>query len=813
MIVRRWLMAGILAAAVSLVSSGPAGAQNAGGDPPGRVGRLAQITGTVSFHTSDESQWEAATLNYPITSGNSLWTEPQAHAAVDVGGSRIYLDSSTELDIGTLNEQSFVASLPQGAVFVRVSNVSSDGSFEIDTPRGAVTLNQPGHYEIIAGDSTHPTTVSALDGTAQVAGPGINLDVPAGQSALLTGQNPVTASRAAVQQDDFQRYAYNAEQPYAAPGPAQQYVSPGVTGYQDLNQYGQWQQTPSYGPVWVPQVAPGWAPYRFGHWAYIWPWGWTWVDDAPWGFAPFHYGRWALINADTWAWVPGVVVAQPVYAPALVSFFGGFGGVSVGFGFGPAVGWIPLGPEEVWVPPFRCSPRFIRNVNITNVSVTKIVNVTNNTTIINNNTVVNNFVNHRGATVVPTSAMANSQPIGRAFRQVPASGWQDRLGRVTARSSVAPVQPTLRTAGMTPTTARHFGQTLPANGQFPGRPVMPGPAVSANNAGGLALGNGHRLPAFTQGQQAGATARAGTTAGRNPTSPGTGQTFGGFAQQNQKQLKTGAPGPTFLPRSTSGQAGGGGAVASRGAGTNQNRNQGWSFLPPLKGQAGGVNRARGQPSVGAARQLQMIYRNQGGVSAQQQIYPNQGGLSAQQQIYRNQAQGQGKNQRWARLPPLQAQPQASRSGQFGGYQNGASWQPQIYRNSNGAVQGAQRGNRSTAPTLIAPPVQPGQPQTWRYQPQSGGQRGAYAAQPPSYRSFPQPGQNGGFAMPPQASRQQYNRYLQQNGQSNRFYTPEQRSYTRQQAPSGFTLQQRPQRPASGGQVLYPYQQRGGGGAN
>ena len=25
----------------------------------------------------------------------------------------------------------------------------------------------------------------------------------------------------------------------------QQYVSPGVTGYEDLNQYGQWQQTPN----------------------------------------------------------------------------------------------------------------------------------------------------------------------------------------------------------------------------------------------------------------------------------------------------------------------------------------------------------------------------------------------------------------------------------------------------------------------------------------------------------------------------------------------------------------------------------------
>ena len=156
-------------------------------DPPSRVGRLAQITGTVSFHTSDESQWEAATLNYPITSGNSLWTEPQAHTAIDVGGSRLYLDGSTELDIGTLNDQGFQASLPQGAIYLRAGN---DGSFEIDTPRGAVTISQPGHYEIVAGDATHPTTVTALDGAAQIAGPRRQHDRHGPPDRLAHGAEP-----------------------------------------------------------------------------------------------------------------------------------------------------------------------------------------------------------------------------------------------------------------------------------------------------------------------------------------------------------------------------------------------------------------------------------------------------------------------------------------------------------------------------------------------------------------------------------------------------------------------------------------------
>src|SRR5579883_1232898 len=49
-----------------------------GGDPPSRVGRLARLTGTVSFHTADQDSWSPATANYPVTTGNSFWTEPSA---------------------------------------------------------------------------------------------------------------------------------------------------------------------------------------------------------------------------------------------------------------------------------------------------------------------------------------------------------------------------------------------------------------------------------------------------------------------------------------------------------------------------------------------------------------------------------------------------------------------------------------------------------------------------------------------------------------------------------------------------------------
>ena len=349
--VGRAILAALLTAVVGLGAPMAALAQQYAGDPPGRVGRLAQISGTVSFHSADENQWGPATLNYPITSGNSLWTEPRSHAAVDVGSSRVYMDSSTELDIGTLDDQSFIASLPQGAVYLRVYNTG--GQYEIDTPRGQVLLGQAGNYEIVAGDADHPTTVTVFEGLAQVTGPGVNVALGPQQSASISGQgNQLQASTGqAPPPDDFIRFVQDEERPYQSQAyqPLPQYGSPEMTGYQDLNRYGSWQSSPDYGRVWYPQVAAGWAPYRYGHWAYVWPWGWTWVDDAPWGFAPFHYGRW-VDYGGRWGWVPGRYERAPIYAPALVAFFGDFGGISIGISFGSAVGWVPLGYDEVYYP-------------------------------------------------------------------------------------------------------------------------------------------------------------------------------------------------------------------------------------------------------------------------------------------------------------------------------------------------------------------------------------------------------------------------------------------------------------------------------
>ncbi len=199
-----------------------------------------------------------------------------------------------------------------------------------------------------------------------------------------------------------------------------------MIGYADLDDNGTWTEDRDYGMVWAPtHVAADWAPYRYGHWAFVPPWGWTWVDDAPWGFAPFHYGRWAY-SGRRWVWAPGRIVARPVYAPALVAWVGGNGWqVSLSLG-GGGVAWFPLGPREVYVPPYSVSEAYARRVNI------------NHATDIHRRRAT--YVNERlvvAVTVVPTETFERCRPVGHA-RVVVSPRAIERFEVRTAPERVAP---------------------------------------------------------------------------------------------------------------------------------------------------------------------------------------------------------------------------------------------------------------------------------------------------------------------------------------------------------------------------------------
>jgi len=392
-------------------------------DPPARVGRISYVTGAVSFQPAGVDDWAPATRNRPLTVGDQLYTDAGARAEVHIPGTAYRLSAQTVFGFENLDDQQSQARVSEGALSVRVRRL--EGNLEVDTPNLAFTITRPGMYRIETDPNNYQTYVTVREGEGQITANGGTFAVERGQQAVVSGQNGDQYNiYAAPGADDFENWVLTRDRREERVRSAR-YVSPDVVGYEDLDEYGDWQHVPEYGDCWRPRNVPAdWAPYHDGHWAWVDPWGWSWVDDSPWGFAPFHYGRWAYIGGS-WGWVPGPVRVAPVYAPALVAWVG-FGGVSVGVSAGPSVGWFPLGPRDVYIPAYGASREYVNRVNVTNTTVINTTNVTNvyNTYVQTKTISTTNYVNRNvpGAFVaVPQNALTEARPVQQAAIRVQAS--------------------------------------------------------------------------------------------------------------------------------------------------------------------------------------------------------------------------------------------------------------------------------------------------------------------------------------------------------------------------------------------------------
>jgi hypothetical protein len=280
--------------------------------PPKQVGRVSFVTGQLAFHMAGETQWSAAAVNYPVAPGASFWTAPQARAELRIGPQTIDLSGNTSIEVAKVDEHAMVLALRQGRINLRLRELPSSQTVEIDIPRGAVTLLQPGIYDIDAGSQDGPARIAVFEGSARFAGGGADTAIKAGDVAVIGGKETLTATLEKVAPDEFAEWCRsrdNRQQPVVA---AAKHASPRITGLEELDSHGSWRSAPEYGEVWYPNDVPlGWAPYRDGYWAWVEPWGWNWVDAEPWGFAPSHYGRWAYLDG-AWGWVPPAVGPAPV---------------------------------------------------------------------------------------------------------------------------------------------------------------------------------------------------------------------------------------------------------------------------------------------------------------------------------------------------------------------------------------------------------------------------------------------------------------------------------------------------------------------
>jgi hypothetical protein len=376
--------------------------------PSGRVGRLSLLSGNVSVRTTEK--WLDAELNLPLATGASVRTNSRAHAEVEIGVNAIELAPESEIEITKLNDRAIQIAVVRGRIGFALRWLGDGGTVEVDISGECVPLLQSGLYDI---------------------------DVGSGRVAVSTeGARP-----------DFEE-----TRPAAA-----YYLSPNMTGFAELDAVGSWQSTAEYGAVWTPTgLPPDWAPYRDGHWRWIALWGWTWIDNQPWGFVTSHYGRWAFVG-EHWSWVPGAFAAHPVYVPAVVAFLGTAGvGLSVADSTGPAVGWFPLGPGEVYWPSYTRDLDYVRNLNLGNIADVSVIQLD-----VNGDPPLEvfgeHFANRRFAGVVPRPVFRNGEAVAPALLSLPEQRLQNapvlmgspQIGPPEQRVAAAPAavkQPNLRSA-------------------------------------------------------------------------------------------------------------------------------------------------------------------------------------------------------------------------------------------------------------------------------------------------------------------------------------------------------------------------------
>jgi hypothetical protein len=407
-------------------------AATAWADPPSQVGRLSYLDGTVSFRPGTLDDWTPASLNYPLSEGDQVWTDQDGRAEIHVGSTALRLGAGTDFTFLSLDDQTIQVRLSTGSLNVKLRRLDPGDAFEIDTPNSIVSLESAGSYRVDVQEDGETSVVVVHQGQANVTAGTGSFTVNGDQSGTVSGTGSVAYYvQDATTQDDLDSWSF-ARDAREDRVDSLRFLPREMIGVEDLDGNGVWITMSGYGPVWQPTMVPaGWAPYRFGHWAWVEPWGWTWIDSAAWGFAPFHYGRWAYMSAR-WVWVPGQMVARPVYAPALVVFIGGDAWRPSG---GEGIGWFPLGPREVYVPPYAVTPRYLQGINFASGATLNDIETVQR---IDRTRI--RYVNRNlplAVTVIPRQAFIQSRPAdGAALRLMPSD-----LGRAPIMGMTAVLVP------------------------------------------------------------------------------------------------------------------------------------------------------------------------------------------------------------------------------------------------------------------------------------------------------------------------------------------------------------------------------------
>jgi hypothetical protein len=394
------------------------------------VGRIFYIEGDLLRYVPAERDWVAVVRDAPFGAEDTLFSGSRGMAELIVpNGTWIRTGNSTQIQFIALDTD--LSEMDVASGMARFYNKSSDTVIKVTSPFGYV-LGDPGTvFDFYVGDDSVEAVAVRGKVSFVHSATEAKYDVAAGSPSILADRQQVSSGDGTVD-PGWDRWNKVRENFWAAKarvrGRSVEYLPPGL---QDqayaLEENGRWERVPYDGTerwFWRPTVVVGWSPFTMGRWT-DWYGDQTWIPAEPFGYITHHYGNWVYVR-NYWYWAPPVVSARFGLPHLDIGFFWYPGRVSW-IHRGAYVGWVPLAPRETyyshrhWGGPHDV---VVTNVNITQINISlrnyayanhaivvpqndfyrvnsyRDVRVTN----INRTTIVNDY---RAAPVVNTSVISN----------------------------------------------------------------------------------------------------------------------------------------------------------------------------------------------------------------------------------------------------------------------------------------------------------------------------------------------------------------------------------------------------------------------
>jgi hypothetical protein len=274
--------------------------------------RLSYVQGDVRVERSNDLGVESGEVNLALASGDRMITED---GLVEISFGRnnfLRLDNYSIIEIGRLPESdndNFSLNLHQGGAYLRISYLSREKGFALNTPDASFYILERGLYRFSLQEEGR-TEVTVSEGSLEASGQDEAVLIEAGESiAASDGYLIELNDTGAFAGDDFSRWNADRDNLILSTSyESSSYLPEEIREYEpELSSYGRWVYERPYGYVWVPTVAyVDWRPYLLGRWVWYPRIGWTWVSAEPWGWAAYHYGRWHWRLGLGWYWIPTV---------------------------------------------------------------------------------------------------------------------------------------------------------------------------------------------------------------------------------------------------------------------------------------------------------------------------------------------------------------------------------------------------------------------------------------------------------------------------------------------------------------------------